>query len=253
MSTASIPYTFSPGTIIASAQVNADFSTIYGLVNGNIDNTNIGAAGIFASQLVPTTGPQATFGGSQNYTFNNTLNMLSGSFSGIMTATLAYGNNSTTALPFRWNGNSGTVYLGASSGLSLNGVTSSAAVLAFNAQPLMITDTSGNTAFNGALSATPTSGGITNVPAMYRMTNSNSTVSAITTNNAKIVFGTYTAGATGTVTVTMTGLNFTAFTVIVQDFSGNIYVPASITSYSPGTFTFSATNTHVYQWTVVGY
>lgn len=35
----------------------------------NIDNTNIGAAGIFASQIIGTTTAQATFGGAGNYRF----------------------------------------------------------------------------------------------------------------------------------------------------------------------------------------
>lgn len=47
-----IPYTFSPNTVIVSAQVNANFSTIAGVVNGNIDNSNLSAgANISLSKL----------------------------------------------------------------------------------------------------------------------------------------------------------------------------------------------------------
>lgn len=35
------PYTFSPNTIIRSSEVNANFDTLYTLVNGNIENVNI--------------------------------------------------------------------------------------------------------------------------------------------------------------------------------------------------------------------
>lgn len=39
----------------------------------NIDNTNIGAAGIYASQIIPTSTGQATFGGAQPYKFATAL------------------------------------------------------------------------------------------------------------------------------------------------------------------------------------
>jgi hypothetical protein len=56
-----VPYTFSPGQIIYSAQVNANFNAIYGAFN----------TGIYPSQIAPTTPAQATFGGTQVYTFPN--------------------------------------------------------------------------------------------------------------------------------------------------------------------------------------
>lgn len=47
-----IPYTFVPNTTIVSAQVNANFSIIASVVNGNIDNSNIAAgANISLSKL----------------------------------------------------------------------------------------------------------------------------------------------------------------------------------------------------------
>lgn len=52
----SIPYIFSPNTLIQSSQVNANFSTIASVVNGNLDNTNIIAgANINPSKLNLTT------------------------------------------------------------------------------------------------------------------------------------------------------------------------------------------------------
>lgn len=38
------PFTFIPGTVIRSSEVNLDFDTLYSDYNGNIDNTNIAAA-----------------------------------------------------------------------------------------------------------------------------------------------------------------------------------------------------------------
>ncbi len=67
-----VPYTFEPNTPAYSAQVNADFNTLYTFLNNpNIDNTNIGSAGIYASQIIPLTTSEATFGGSIPMVFPN--------------------------------------------------------------------------------------------------------------------------------------------------------------------------------------
>ena len=59
---------FSTGETLTAAVMNANpnFLTAW---STNIDNTNIGSAGLFATQFKPTTGAQATFGGSVSYTF----------------------------------------------------------------------------------------------------------------------------------------------------------------------------------------
>jgi hypothetical protein len=63
-----IPYTFVAGTEALSAQVNANFSEIATVVNGELDNTNINSSvGIYASQIIPTSTAQATFGGAYGY------------------------------------------------------------------------------------------------------------------------------------------------------------------------------------------
>ena len=69
MSVLSIPNSFAPGQLVQSALVDANFTAIATWANGNIDNTNIGAAGIYASQIIPTSTPQATFGGNTGYIF----------------------------------------------------------------------------------------------------------------------------------------------------------------------------------------
>jgi hypothetical protein len=68
MSILSIPNVFVTGTTIQAAPFNANFSAVQTAVN-SIDNTNIGVAGLFASQILPTTSGQATFGGTTAYTF----------------------------------------------------------------------------------------------------------------------------------------------------------------------------------------
>src|SRR6202051_2817399 len=68
MSLLSIPNNFSPLTTIQSALVDANFSAVATAAN-NIDNTNIGAAGLFATNLIPVSTATATFGGACGYKF----------------------------------------------------------------------------------------------------------------------------------------------------------------------------------------
>lgn len=63
------PYTFVAGTRAQSAQVNSDFDTLYSVLNANLDHTNFNTTGIYASQIVPDSSANATFGGSLPYTF----------------------------------------------------------------------------------------------------------------------------------------------------------------------------------------
>lgn len=58
----------SNGQPAQAAQINSNFSALQACEN-NVDNTNVGTAGFWASQIIPTTGAQATFAGSQEYTF----------------------------------------------------------------------------------------------------------------------------------------------------------------------------------------
>jgi hypothetical protein len=61
VSTLTIPNTFINGTTINAAPFNQNFGNIVTWSTA-IDNTNIGPAGLFPNQLLPTTGAQATFG-----------------------------------------------------------------------------------------------------------------------------------------------------------------------------------------------
>jgi hypothetical protein len=83
--TCTIPYVFTNGTTINAAPFNSNFTALQTCGN-NIDNTNIGSAGIYASQVIPLTAAEATFGGALGYTFPNS----------VTTPTLDFSGGSTT-------------------------------------------------------------------------------------------------------------------------------------------------------------
>jgi hypothetical protein len=69
MPTLTLPFpAFVNGTLADGAQVTQDFTATTNVVNG-IDFANIGAAGIYANQIIPGSTFQAIFGGSFGYTF----------------------------------------------------------------------------------------------------------------------------------------------------------------------------------------
>jgi hypothetical protein len=73
MSQVSLPFpNFQPGTTIFSSQVNANDAALAAGIN-SVDNTQVGPLGFYASQIIPLTSLEATFGGSQSYTFTQTL------------------------------------------------------------------------------------------------------------------------------------------------------------------------------------
>lgn len=77
--TVSQPYPIVPHTNASSSQVQADFSALYSTINGYIDAANLSSSnGIYASQIIPTSSGQATFGGSQSYIFPNSLSVVGG-------------------------------------------------------------------------------------------------------------------------------------------------------------------------------
>lgn len=69
MSVFSVFHAWVTGQVIDQTNMNGNISTLVTAGN-NIDNQNIGVNGIFASQVIPTSGAQATFGGTQAFTFN---------------------------------------------------------------------------------------------------------------------------------------------------------------------------------------
>jgi hypothetical protein len=67
MAKASLPFQFVDGTTAYGSQVYANDVALLNAVNAGVDNTDIGSAGIFASQIIPTSVATATFGGTQTY------------------------------------------------------------------------------------------------------------------------------------------------------------------------------------------
>lgn len=95
-SSCSVPNVFVNGSVADATQVNANFSSLVNCGN-NIDNTNIGANGIYASQIKPTSSGQATFGGTQAYTFANGLTVNGGLTLGSVLSIANGGTGSATA------------------------------------------------------------------------------------------------------------------------------------------------------------
>jgi hypothetical protein len=60
MSLISLPYSFTAGQTIYSAQVNLNFSTVYGAVNGQLDSTNISSARGIGANYIVASGSGAT-------------------------------------------------------------------------------------------------------------------------------------------------------------------------------------------------
>jgi hypothetical protein len=98
------------GDTITAANLNGNNNNLITCGNA-IDNTNIGSAGIYASQIKPTSTAQAAFGGAQNYTFPQDL---------IFTASAA--TSPTSVAIWNDNGSTNGLFLNVPTG-STNGVT----------------------------------------------------------------------------------------------------------------------------------
>jgi hypothetical protein len=66
----SIPYpSFTNGQIIDANKENANNAALSGVINGGIEHVNMGPNGIYATDIIPTSASQASFGGTYPYTF----------------------------------------------------------------------------------------------------------------------------------------------------------------------------------------
>lgn len=63
-----MPYSFNATSYLSYVTTNANNNFLLACAT-TVDNTQVGGAGIYASQVLPTNSSQASFGGSQNYTF----------------------------------------------------------------------------------------------------------------------------------------------------------------------------------------
>lgn len=120
MSVLNIPNVFVQGTTINAAPFNTNFSAVQTAVN-NVDNSNVGASGFFASQLLPTTLGQATFGGAIGYlhlapsasTTPLTVSGVAGQSANIFDVTLTSGGTKALAVTATAGGtSSNTIVLG---------------------------------------------------------------------------------------------------------------------------------------------
>jgi len=96
-----IPYTFVNGTSTLDANATNSNNTHFQTCVTNIDATQIGTAGLTAANLIPTTALQATFGGTQSYTFP----------AGV-TANAAINSTVTMYAPYLQSKASGSTYYG---------------------------------------------------------------------------------------------------------------------------------------------
>jgi hypothetical protein len=105
---ASMPYTFTnvSGTYsTVDANTTNSNNTFLLACAKNVDNTQIGTAGIYASQIIPTTTGQATFGGSVQYQFPNSL-VIGGASS---TTGFGLGGAATSSYPILGNSTDGGI------------------------------------------------------------------------------------------------------------------------------------------------
>lgn len=116
MSRVTLPFpNFQPGTKILSAQANANNSALTAIINGGLDNTNVGTAGFFASQIKPTDGTEATFGGGIAYTFPSGLTLgggltIAGTLHGVTSMSITDEidfNNGNGGVLLDWNDRNG--------------------------------------------------------------------------------------------------------------------------------------------------
>lgn len=106
------PYTWKLNDVATPTLINTNPAGITAALN-NIDNANIGAAGLYASNLIPTSVAQATFGGVQNYVFPRGLIVAGGvsTSAGLQTNTASgMGVYTGTGSP-SFNAPTGTLYL----------------------------------------------------------------------------------------------------------------------------------------------
>jgi hypothetical protein len=133
--TCTVPNTFTTGTTINAAPFNANFTALATCGN-NIDNSNIGSAGIYASQIICSTVATCTFGATAVMTFPTTIastvapasadaftwqNYSSGTTTGLFASGATVATIGATALGIAQNGGSNLLTLDNSGDLGILG------------------------------------------------------------------------------------------------------------------------------------
>lgn len=269
-----IAYVFATGAVPTAAQFNANpnqFATCF----SNIDNTNIGAAGLFASQIKADTSVHGTFGGTAGYMFAPTsaaiVPLKVNAFTGQTVDILDVQLNGTNEV---WVDSAGVLHtLGVPqfAGVNVGGPLTGATTGSFSG---VLTATGVNV--GGALTGATTgafAGGITATTGVF-----SSSVTALNTQSAAnggtlayvppvfSIAGTSLAATThavqGNVTASgaTTTLTFsssaafanTAYSVSIFDATSGAIVTASPIVLTTNTLSFPSINTHVYNYLFVG-
>lgn len=247
MANLTIPNNFSPNTVAFSALVNQNFQQIVNW-STTIDSTNLaGGSGIYASQVIPTTGPQATFGGSLLYTF----------------PAAVYSNQSAeTPSSFIWNADTSsgahpysalysdtsTIVGGIAGDVLLFGNTST--LTGAITTPMIAVDEAGNLGVLGAVRIGRNSAASAFAPPVYN------SAGAALSSNTHIVTGQTGASGVTSVSVTLTGaavFSSASFQVVATVVAGGASVIAATPSSASGfTITFSTALTGQVSWTAIG-
>lgn len=103
----SLPFIFSNNvSIVDASTTNANNQFLLNCALA-VDNTQIGSAGIYASQIIPTTVGRATFGGTIGYTFPAGLTIAGFTTAGVVTNSATGALSTTPVLPVA-NGGTGS-------------------------------------------------------------------------------------------------------------------------------------------------
>jgi hypothetical protein len=137
-----------PANIIDATSLNSNFSNICTAGN-NINYQNIGSAGIYASQMIPTTNAQAQFGGASTITYTfpagvslapNSASFIIGS-SNYPSMALRFPNQSTAF--------SGYSTIGAASNQTIKGISAQVMNITDGGTPLFAFDRGGDLGISG--------------------------------------------------------------------------------------------------------
>lgn len=236
----SVPYVFTPTSQVSYVTQNANNSYL-NACSKTVDNTQIGTAGIFASQIKPTNGTQATFGGSQTYTFPVNLSVTGG------TTTNGFVNNGAgtitgQAIVGSVNSSGDIVWGGVSTGGTLaaasgninhtgNLTTGGNASIAGNESVTGTQTVTGATNLNGGLSTTTIGAGtsITNNGPL----NNGGTINANNTGTSLAAAGSVTIAGNTTMTGSLTANNGLVTTALTN--SGALNNTGTINANASGT------------------
>jgi hypothetical protein len=171
----------------AVLNVNPNFLTAW---STNIDNTNIGGAGLFATQIKPTTGAQAVFGGSVNYTFPAAILATTGGNSGAVSPNFTQTGGGPAATQHMVYGTTTVAIPNGQPSAAVNVTLSGAAVFTSTATYGVVAIVNGN-----GLVQTATSVNTPAVISVLPLAGTSFSITAVTGN------GTNNTGSTATLTI----------------------------------------------------